>query len=371
MAALDRIRDKWVAVARSSASADRPGAERRVAEAYENAGLRPPDRCLWVASPLTAAVLVTCLARKETGVAWDHDGFLDLFGPRVKDPVAQEIDRYPPLVAGPDVGDRVVNRPVKGAQVEGARLVIGPARRIMDRLVMPSLRLEEIRDIRQRLIDEINLITRGAFTQPCLTQFDTNMLVEADFCANELGLPSHILLVPVLELAARVGSFWALRNLAVLVDRPRSFLLDERGRPHSVSGRALEYDDGFGIWALHGVPVPRRLIDEPESITIQEILFQKNVEMRRLLIERYGQARFEGETGAGLVHSDETGWLYRKRVPFHESLCLLRVMNTTPEPDGTRKEYWLRVPPTMRTSREAVAWTFGLDAFQYKPGSES
>ena len=33
-------------------------------------------------------------------------------------------------------------------------------------------------------------------------------------------------------------------------------------------------------------------------------------------------------------------------------------MNSTPEPDGTRRTYFLRVPPQMRTAREAVAWTF-------------
>ena len=32
-----------------------------------------------------------------------------------------------------------------------------------------------------------------------------------------------------------------------------------------------------------------------------------------------------------------------------------------PEPDGTYRRYFLRVPPRMRTARQAVAWTFGVD----------
>jgi len=39
----------------------------------------------------------------------------------------------------------------------------------------------------------------------------------------------------------------------------------------------------------------------------------------------------------------------------------------TSEPDGSHKCYFLRVPPTMRTAREAVAWTYGLTAEAYLP----
>ena len=37
------------------------------------------------------------------------------------------------------------------------------------------------------------------------------------------------------------------------------------------------------------------------------------------------------------------------------------------EPDGTHKRYFLQVPPTVRTPREAVAWTYGLSERQYRP----
>jgi len=47
------------------------------------------------------------------------------------------------------------------------------------------------------------------------------------------------------------------------------------------------------------------------------------------------------------------------------------VTNATPEPDGTVRQYVLRVPPTMTTAREAVAWTFGMDAEEYEPQMES
>ena len=41
------------------------------------------------------------------------------------------------------------------------------------------------------------------------------------------------------------------------------------------------------------------------------------------------------------------------------------------EPDGSFKDYFIRVPPTIRTAHAAVAWSFGMTAEQYHPLKES
>jgi hypothetical protein len=50
---------------------------------------------------------------------------------------------------------------------------------------------------------------------------------------------------------------------------------------------------------------------------------------------------------------------------------MIEVVNSTPEPDGTRRHHWLRVPPATRTCRAAVAWTFGLAPDAYVPVLET
>ena len=66
---------------------------------------------------------------------------------------------------------------------------------------------------------------------------------------------------------------------------------------------------------------------------------------------------------------DETGVLWRKLWGFRGvtvgSWTAVEVVNGTPEADGSRKRYVLRVPSRMRTAREAVAWTYGLTEKQY------
>ena len=78
-----------------------------------------------------------------------------------------------------------------------------------------------------------------------------------------------------------------------------------------------------------------------------------------------------GRIGAKLIHTDETGALYRKDLTEDEPLVVVHVVNSTPEPDGEAKKYMLRVPPTITKAREAVAWTFGLKPNEYRPEIET
>jgi hypothetical protein len=50
---------------------------------------------------------------------------------------------------------------------------------------------------------------------------------------------------------------------------------------------------------------------------------------------------------------------------------MVEVREATPHPDGRPKHHWLRVPPTMTTAHEAVAWTFGLAAQECAPQIET
>lgn len=85
------------------------------------------------------------------------------------------------------------------------------------------------------------------------------------------------------------------------------------------------------------------------------------------MIERYGQAKYLLDSGAKEIHSDNYGTLYRKDIEDDEPLVMVKVVNSTAEPDGTFKDYFLRVPPTMKRAREAVAWTFGMKETEYEP----
>lgn len=146
---------------------------------------------------------------------------------------------------------------------------------------------------------------------------------------------------------------------------------DERGRLHCVSGPAVAYPDGWAIYAVHGVRVPERVIMAPEHLQVHEIEAEPNAEVRRIMVERFGPERYILESGTKLVNTDECGALYRNEFKDDEALVMVHVVNSTPESDGSSRKFMLRVPPTVKTAREAVAWTFGLKTGEYRPYVES
>ena len=160
-------------------------------------------------------------------------------------------------------------------------------------------------------------------------------------------------------------------GLCLLCPPPLSCSVDSERRFHHASAPSLEFADGFEVYSWHGRRVPREIIMEPEKIAVARIESERNVEIRTILVERYGLSRFIADSGAQVIHQDECGTLYRKDFPLDEPLAVVMVTNSTPEPDGTHKHYFLRVPPTVATAREAVAWTFRMDPDEYAPEMET
>ncbi|MGH2403257.1 MAG: DUF6745 domain-containing protein [bacterium] len=77
-----------------------------------------------------------------------------------------------------------------------------------------------------------------------------------------------------------------------------------------------------------------------------------------------------GRKGAERIASDSTGTLWRMMRPGQEAVLMVEVVDATPTLTGARNHYLLRVPPTMRRAREAVAWTAGMTEESYSPAIE-
>jgi hypothetical protein len=166
----------------------------------------------------------------------------------------------------------------------------------------------------------------------------------------------------VADFAENVGWWRFHRGVAFLSERPISLSLDDRGRLHNMSGPAVSFPDGWSVYAVAGVRVPGWTVEHPERITADDIHDVVNVELRRVLVMLSGD-RYIEDLGV-LVHTDPFGELWE--IP-DVAERFVRVTDATPQPDGTRRRYWLRVPPDAATAHEAVAWTFELTPEQYSP----
>lgn len=210
--------------------------------------------------------------------------------------------------------------------------------------------------------------------------------------AAYLSFYRHVVQLPIdfskwahYEALAAAGPRIAHEKFCMISERPDILTVDGQNRPHNETGPFCRWRDGSLLYAWHGVHVPWPIIEHPESITRETIEAEGNIEVQRVMLERYGEGRYMQEAGAELIHEDKFGQLFKLQRKDRDPMTVVRVINTTPEADGSKKVYWLPVDHLLRplrtgnilgdpqemTARNAVASTFGLAGEEYNPEHES
>jgi hypothetical protein len=368
----------WRDLPLSVAPADRDVAERAALALYRAASL-PRPRVLWLPSPLHGALAAAYLT-----ASW----------PARRDPLAAHLEESV-LVALDQVqaarpGNRGwrelhVGRVMVGGQHPRStrafrtwadhelQRLLGPAggvRWAVDSLLGPLLDRRFGDRLGRHAGTWLWRGTDAGTLQPLPARMDAD--------ARAAGVVADH---PLLDLARSVGRWWAFTDALVLADRPRRLRLDLREAPgaggrglarlHATDGPALDMGDDWRIWAVDGVRMPRQAAEAPETLTVAQIQAEPDVETRRVMLQRFGYERYLLEAGMTELHRDRYGVLYSSDVPGDEPLVMVEVTNATIEPDGRLKRHLLRVPPTVGTAHEAVAWTFGQRPASYRPRLES
>lgn len=198
---------------------------------------------------------------------------------------------------------------------------------------------------------------------------------------------------------------------------------------HCTDGPAIYWPDQPDMpryFYTNGVRMRDEWIERPDLIKADDISRLENTEQRRELIKLIGYDRYVREGGFRLLSSADREYaagavpkglinakLWQKEVGTREQdaslaslarhgraetigpgsvswqdgvavgiglvgmggssttiarapMVLLELQNSSKEPDGTYKTYFLRVPPEMRTVTEAAAWTLRLSTDEYK-----
>lgn len=369
----DRAVD-WRARALRTGPADRAVAERGVRTAYVAAGLAEPRAVVWFDSPLLTAAAALLLSGRagtvrEAGTAEGRRCFEE----------AARILADHGVTPGRGAAGASVREVVRTAPWEAAR------RRYLSELG-PTGWSEHWAATGGELwsrVDELAARVRGAVTDALAGPDDPSRPVDAARSAVRLGLLDGLLgqhdaawlaaladapeLAGQVEVAGAAGWWWPYTEAVLLTERPVALHQDEAGRLHHADGPALAFVDGFALHAWRGMSVPNDFLQQLAALTPAAIRAEENAELRRVMLESYGYDRYLAESGAQPVHRDETGVLWRIELEGDEPVVMVEVLNSTPEPDGTVRIYWLRVPPRTRTAREGVAWTFGLTEAEYQP----
>ncbi|MBR0849574.1 hypothetical protein JQ543_17610 [Bradyrhizobium diazoefficiens] len=325
--------------------------------AYGAAGLSPPASIVWCDSPRAMTQAMAQSAR----------GGSSADGRNVKFALVDRVHRQ----VAARVGRRVHRNLVAAVESAGAAedaLVAGAAELVMRGLA----------DRRASLIDDIRrhglslsealmaLVIPERVRSGAVGLHALSWLAAYDFLRDVFALEAETRALRGLTLlAANVGWLDPYERACWLAERPKLLCGDARDRLHHASGPALRFADGWSFWAWRGVEVPRWIIEQKDDITLAAIDREVDIQVRRCMIEIMTPQRYVALGGATRVAEDETGILWRRNWLAADAWAAVEVVNATPEPDGTRRHFFLQVPANLRTAREAVAWTYGMRAEAY------
>ena len=147
---------------------------------------------------------------------------------------------------------------------------------------------------------------------------------------------------------------------AVEIGKTKMFFWN--GRLHNSRGPAVTTEHGFSYF-WRGLHIPENLWNKMFSMSADEILKEPNVEIRRAILERVGFDKVKERANCLDSQTVEGGknLLLHLDLEEDEPLVFLELINSTPEPDGSRKHYFLRVPPDTRSVKQGVQWTFDIE----------
>jgi hypothetical protein len=191
-----------------------------------------------------------------------------------------------------------------------------------------------------------------------LTRFPTRGSIEvghliAKGCTRLLELPAWLSNIAQLDLSGceRITRLPEGLRISSWLDLADSGLVETGAQILPDSRTPLRW---------RGVQVNRRIVFAPEAITAQEVLETSNTELRRVMLERMTHEKFLLEVNAEVLDQDRDTGGVRKllRVKLEDDEALVAIWVICPSTD---RNYVLRVPPSMKTCRQAAAWIAGFD----------
>ena len=376
-AQLPVMRDEWLGYGLSTQPADRAAAEEGVRQAYLAADLEPPNMFIWFDSPYAGCVAAALLQTMGTIVdEMSKSGELN----QLWDTVTNEVLAHATMRA--DVKSTFTAQLAEKRQmpmtVTAQQTVDQMAPDAADRPQYEAL-VGEIYDRIWAIVwDRTGAIMDRDHTSLVRTQIGRSAwgqhdawLSFFDYVDRVLDLECAQPMRGLIKVAQSAGWWWPFQGIAILTERPTELHRNTRLQLHNPTGPALLYPDGWGVWALNGVRVPRDLIEQGWSV--ERVLAERNAEVRRCAIELMGWDAFIENAKLRLIDGpvDDPGnpgqqlSLYELPDMFDEDTHVLTCTNATPEPDGSRRRFGLLVPATATTALSAAAWGFNLTEEQY------
>jgi hypothetical protein len=217
--------------------------------------------------------------------------------------------------------------------------------------------------LKQPLIQAVEAL----WLMTAMVQLSTDLLFSPslfDFCISVLDCPVDRRKWEAYQsLLCECGLIFDFEDTCFICDRPIKFSVDNEHRPHAEGEPAIQFADGFSIWAYHGVRLPETYGKlHPNQWQAKWLLEERNAELRRVLIQGIGYSRICQDLQATEIDSWREYTLLKINSDVDvEPIHLLKM--TCP---STGFIHAMRVPPNVTSAREAIRWVnWGTDAEEF------
>ncbi|MCP2732030.1 DUF6745 domain-containing protein [Limnofasciculus baicalensis] len=225
----------------------------------------------------------------------------------------------------------------------------------LESLLEAELRQQLGDDLSSKLSDCLeNILSGGDFggVQPEIFASDASLL---DFGLSVLGCcPS--LQEDWLDFQLMIkdcGWIFPFDDICLVCDRPLILSFDHQQRLHAEATPAIEFPDGFTVYAYHGAILPEKYGKlYPQEWQAEWLLTEENAELRRVLIQGIGWDGICQKLPATELDSWQDYTLLKINSDLDiEPICLLKMICPS-----TGYIHALRVPPDVESARDAIIW---------------
>lgn len=220
-----------------------------------------------------------------------------------------------------------------------------------------------------KLLDKANKRDNSIFTDitPLQELFELTVKYELlscygslfDFCITVLSCTCDTQKWEAYQMVVEnCGWFTPFGNIAIVCERPLKICFDNEFRLHAESKPAIQFADGYSVYANQGVRLPEKYGKlHPQQWKPEWLLQEYNAQIVGVLTKGIGYERIAKELEAIELDSYQEYTLLKINSNFIDTIYLLKM--TCP---STGLIHFLRVPSTIKSAREAICWVnWGID----------
>ena len=413
---LSVYRDKWLKIGLDTKPADRKKAEKAAIAAYKVAGLEPPKIFIWMNSPLEGAFAAAYLIAlkkddknfsKVLGQVWAQvwAQVWDQVGAQVLGQVRDQVwDQVAGQVAGQvadqvrdqvrdqvwdQVRDQVADqvRDQVRAQVRDqvrdqvraqvwAQVWDQVGAQVLDQ-VWDQVGAQVLGQVRDQVWDQVGAQVLGQVAGQVADQVwdqvyncgygshDAGWLSYYSYLLESTKLKCCEKLKPLMDLAQHSGWWWPFTGVVIFSEKPEEIHMTN-GRLHKDGGPAIRYRDGFSLYRLNGIRVPKEVAEiKSEDITKEMILKEQNADIRREVIRKVEMERLSQLLDYKVIDSYDGYELITFDIGDGRVRPYLKMQNPSIKVDHIEG-----VSPETKTVKEAIMYRNSLSVYE-KPAALS